>query len=419
MPFYLLLVYTASYFLHLTSRIPELGGIRFDLLIINALMVFFFIRLIYRSDIYHVPTMKAALVFMAYCILSIPLVKWPGSVIHYGFEQFLKGAVFFFFIAAFVNTLPKLKLFFSIFIACQLFRAFEPAYLHFTQGYWGDIATDISGGQMHVLDRLSGAPHDVINPNQLAWVINTTLPFLYYLGIKHAKKSIQILSFGIACGLLYPLLLTGSRSGLVSTLAIVVGIMALGPSKFKRLSLIFLVGLPLTLIAIRLLSPDMAERYLSLVDSSAVGAGTVAGRITGLKQDLTTVMNIHIIFGHGLGTSSEVNVHYLGSRLLAHNLYIEALQEVGIVGFLLFLRYIYLIIMSLRGVESNEDGAVFIKQLIPALKVWIFMDLIYSLSCFGLNSWEWYFFGGVCVVYLNLSKRRASSVKSNSPLPTT
>ena len=411
MPYYLFLIYTVSYFLHLTSRIPPLAAVRFDFLTIAVLMVFFAVRLIGRPEIYDNRIAKAAVIFMAYCILSIPLVRWPGSVIHHGFEQFLKGAVFFLFIIVFVDTLPKLKLFFAVFIACQLVRAFEPAYLHLTQGYWGDVATAWADSRMHVLDRLSGAPHDVINPNQLAWVINCILPFIYYFGIRHERRITQIASFALVCALFYPLLLTGSRSGVVSLLVIVIAIVALGPNKFKRLALIFLVGLPMTMIAVRLLSPDMAERYLSLIDSNAVGASTAAGRLNGLKQNLATVANFYGIFGHGLGTSYEANVQYLGSALLAHNLYIEALQEVGIVGFMLFMRYIYTIAAQLRSAGSRGSDTDFMRRMAPALKVWIAMNLVYSLSCFGMNSWEWYLFGGVAAMGLKLSSTSESPMK--------
>lgn len=43
-------------------------------------------------------------------------------------------------------------------------------------------------------------------------------------------------------------------------------------------------------------------------------------------------------------------------------------------------------------------------RLVLATRVWIYMDLFYSLSCFGLSSWEWYFFGGVSVLCLLFSQ---------------
>lgn len=396
--------------MHFTSRLPALGQIRFDFLLIIVLAIMAIIQLASQQEVYRIPISRALLVFIFFCFFSIPLVKWPGSVINHGLKEFIKGVVFFFFTVSFIDNKKRLFVFLSVFLGCQLFRAFEPAYLHYTEGYWGDFAYDNSGEQLYLLDRLSGAPNDIINPNQLAWVINTTFPFIYYIGLQHKKKIVQIVSLVLVCCLLYPLLLTGSRSGIVCIFVIVLGIIYLGPNKIKRLSILLLGGLPIALVAMHLLSPDMAERYLSLVDSSAVGASSAAGRIDGLIENIKTVTNIHGIFGHGLGTSLEVNVQYLGSALYAHNLYIEALQEVGLVGLILFLRYIYYIIRGIRSVGSGNNDLANLSQLLKALKVWIFMDLIYSISCFGLNSWEWYLFGGVSAVCLRL-------VKSNSPLP--
>ena len=118
-------------------------------------------------------------------------------------------------------------------------------------------------------------------------------------------------------------------------------------------------------------------------------------------------MNFHGLFGHGLGTSSEVNANYLGSSQPSHDLYLEALQEVGIAGFLLFLSYMYAIFQTLQRAVQNfpdEHQGCFLHQVIQALLVWIFMQVIYDLSCFGLSSWEWYLFGGVATVTVYLAE---------------
>ena len=409
MVFLLYLLFIISYFLHLTSRIPALGAIRFDFIQMIVLFVFFLLTIgetyqrYQNSDI-----ARKLMVFICFFLLTIPLVKWPGSVVKYGTDWYLKVVFFYFFTIAFVTTEKRLKIFLAVFLGCQIFRGLEPAWLHIATGYWGDVATSHVGGQMEFLNRLSGAPHDVVNPNQLAWVIVNTTPFLFFLGWLGKKIVSKVITVVLAAGLLYALMLTGSRSGLISLFAVLLGIVFFSEQRWRNLAILCLAVVPAMIIVSGMLSPDMAERYRSIFDSSAVGADTAQGRISGLKNNLSTIMNPYGLLGHGLGTSVEVNFNYLGSSQPSHDLYIETLQEVGVVGFVLFARYIYAIFASLRSAIKSRTSrqSNFVCQVIQALLVWEFMQLIYAMSCFGLSSWEWYLFGGMATVATQLFKEQ-------------
>lgn len=419
MGYSLFLVFTVSYFLHLTSRVPALGFARFDLILMALIGLFIFLpRPGARGDHERFNTTNRLLWLIGMILLSLPLVQWPGSVIRFGLENYAKAAAFFFFMVALVNTEKKLKGFMWVFILCQTFRVIEPAYLHITTGYWGNRAYSMVGGTLTALSRLSGAPHDVINPNQLAWVIVSTVPFLYYLGWKRGSLG-KIAALFLAPTFLYALLLTGSRSGLLSLFVLFIAMMFLSPKKLKSVAFGTALIIPLVVLVAGELSPQFKDRYLSLVDSTVPGADTVTGRINGLKEDLSTVWN-RPVFGHGLGTSKEVSANFLeGAAQPAHDLYVEILQELGIVGFILFMLYIKEIVGGLSQAkrmltESSNDHS-WLGGLITATQAWIVMDLFYSLSCFGLSSWEWYLFGGISTVCLQLARERASDVAEGEP----
>lgn len=401
---YLLFVF--SYFLHFTERFPILGLIRFDFILMIVLSVFLITSLNVTIQRYRQSNIvKNLLVFILYFLLTIPLVKWPGSVVKYGIDWYLKVVFFFFYTIAFVDSEKKLKIFIFAFIGCQILRGLEPAWMHYTSGYWGDVAFSHVGGTMTALDRLSGSPYDVINPNQLAWVIVNTVPFIYFFGWFKRKLFLKFLTTTVSAFLIYALLLTGSRSGLICLFVVFFGIVFFSEKRWRNIILFCFVIVPVSMIVSGLLNPNLAERYLSLIDSSAAGADTAQGRINGLFDTLSTIMNQYGFLGHGLGTSREVNVNYLGSKLVSHNFYIESLQEVGIVGAFLIFKYVYSIFYSLRdAIKTNEKTRNdFISLLLKALIVWEIMQLIYCLSCFSLSSWEWYFFGGVVVVALKLN----------------
>jgi O-antigen ligase len=410
MALFLISAFTISYFLHLTSRFQVLGQLRFDLILGAISLGAIILR--QKGNVLRLEeaTAKRLNLFLLYIFLSLPLVTWPGSVFKLHLVPWIKVALFYVLVVGAVRTEKQLSLIIVVFLCCQVFRIFEPLHLHVTSGYWGDIAYSQTGGYMTGLNRLSGAPHDIVNPNQLAWVIVSTIPFLFYLLWPWGLKG-KLLSAALLLPSTKALLLTGSRSGLLSLGAVIFGIIWLSKNRGRNLLVSVILLLPITLLMVCQLAPDMKTRYLSIIDSSVTGADTAKGRVDALIEQLGSIRN-NPLFGNGLGTSRETNWNVIGgSSQITHNLYIETLQEVGIVGLALFILYIASIIKSLRysmrlllekGYTSND----WLFRLASALLVWVFMDLFYSLSCFGLTSWEWYFFGGTATACCALSKER-------------
>ena len=411
MSFVFLIIFVVSYFLHLTARFPILGAIRFDVIIGFTALILAYCQSCKDMLRYNEITARRLSHFLLYIVISLPLVTWPGSVIRYNLEYWSKVAFLFLLFVAIVRTEKRLQLAMSVFIACQIFRAVEPLYLHLTEGYWGDMAYSAVEGSLVGLHRLSGAPSDVVNPNQLAWVIVTDIPFLFYLCWLGRKWWEKVFFLMAVPPLIESLLLTGSRSGLISLATTIMGMILLSKKKGRNLIVVIFLVLPFAMLILGGLSRDLQTRYLSIWENNVAGADTREGRINALFKQLDTVSH-NPLFGNGLGTSAESNVHLLGSNPQpTHDLYIEIIQETGVVGFILFTLFIVSLVKSLIAAkkmlsEEGDDGNSWLFRLIMALQVWVFMDLFYALSCFGLSSWEWYFFGGVTTVSVVLVKER-------------
>jgi putative inorganic carbon (hco3(-)) transporter len=293
------------------------------------------------------------------------------------------------------------------FLGCQLFRVFEPLYLHVTTGYWGDVAYSSNAGFV-ALNRLGGAPADIVNANQLAWLCVSVVPFLFFLlgyGGKLWKAALAVLLPVVA----YALLLTGSRSGLLCLVFTIGAIVWVSQRRSKALLIACLVALPLGGWAFIHMGSDMQTRYLSIVDSTVAGGDTAQGRIDSLFKTARTISH-NPLFGNGLGTSKEANYNIMGGHAqITHNLYLEVIQETGLIGFVLFSFILVAIVKALIAAQTELESKGYDRndwlfRLILAVRVWVYMDLFYSLSCFGLRSWEWYFFGGVttlCLVFAN------------------
>jgi putative inorganic carbon (hco3(-)) transporter len=400
----LLTSFFICYFTHLTARVDALGAMRLDLVLGVGAFLTTFMQPVSDKLRLGIPTSRRLMIFLAYIIISLPLVTWPGSVINNNLTVWIKSAFFFLLVVGAVRSEGQLKWIMLVFLACQAFRVLEPLYLHITEGYWGDIAYSHSGGSMSGLNRLSGAPKDIVNANQFAWVIINTIPFMFYLFWQGTKLG-KLTFLAAIPPFVYALFLTGSRSGIISLGVVVLGIVYISEKRARNLMLAMLIVIPAAIYMFSSADSGLQDRYLSLVDSSVAGADTKQGRIDALFKQLGSISH-NPLFGNGLGTSGETNANILGgSSQITHNMYIEILQETGIVGFSLFMAYIVTMIKSLAHARNtlkklNCDDSDWLLRLVSATIVWIIMDLVYSISCFGVSSWEWYFFGGIATVCL-------------------
>lgn len=398
----LYLIFVISWFTHLPARVQILGYLHVDLVLV---LVLAFLAMAGKKNERAVvtPTDRLLRVLIIYAIVTIPFVEWPGSVVRHGIPEFIKAIVFYYFTVAFVRTEVDLRRFIFVFLACQTFRILEPLYLHLTQGYWGDFA---SMANWEYLDRLSGAPNDIVNPNGLAFIICTVLPFLYFLSGLTRLSMLAFLVLAPAC--LYVLALTGSRSGFVALIGIFLAILV----KSKQRFLIGAVAALALLASLPFLSADLKDRYLSVFGAGEKNESTVELRIEGIWSDFQVALGRPVV-GHGLGTSREANANFGTRDQPAHNLYVEVLQELGFVGlmiYLAFMKSIFDIAREMSRAYPKTASATFLPSFVNAMQVFLWMNLLFSIASFGLSSYEWYLFGGHSVVL-----RRLASGSSAGP----
>ncbi len=414
--FRLYLIFLCSFFLHLPQRVPVLGVIRFDLLLLGMILVTILMTLKERNQKrIQADSGKILWILVLYLVISLPFVQWPGSVLQTGAPRFMNAAVFFVYTVYFINTEQRLTSLITCYAVAQVFRVLEPLYLHITDGYWGS-ATYMGPGEF--LERLSGAPSDVINPNGLAFVIVSVLPFLHYLLIQRSFWW-RCLYLGLLGALVYTLILTASRSGFLSLLIIVMVVVLRSKRMMTYISLgsiAVVIGLP---IVIGTMTELQRDRYLSIYRHDVPGASTSEGRVSGMFDDFEVGMRRPIV-GHGLGTSLEATVHATGHYQLSHTLYTEILQELGFIGLIIFLIYMRSIFRniaaSMTSAKEIWTEKHFVFGTLRALDAWIWMALFFSLASYGLTTYEWYFFGGLAVVVQRLlTQEREARAETVSP----
>jgi len=399
MAFKLYLLFIISFFVHLPERIPVLGMIRFDVLLVAMIGALVFRGQERDGKGNLSETDKILRVLLAFFVLSLPLVEWPGSVLWSGIPNLVKAVIFYFFTVSIITTEERLRTFMMVFIACQSFRVLEPVYLHLVDDYWGDT-TFVQFGEF--MDRLSGAPSDTINPNGLAYVIVTALIFLHYHTLTAGTKY-RLAYLGLFPVFVYALVLTASRSGMLGFGAILFGIFMKSQRKFLMV-MVVAIG---AVVAVANMNDLQKERYLSIGRDDVRFAGTARGRQEGLEKNLEVALN-RPIFGHGIGTSAEANYHGYGEAKPTHNLYVEILQEGGVVGLIIFLAFLKSIIVnfatSLAKIRQSTAEETYLGDITTAMQVWLLMNILFSFATYGLSSYQWYLFGGLSVVIRRLAE---------------
>jgi len=330
---------------------------------------------------------------IVYIIVTVPLVEWPGSVVKNNADPFIKAAIFYFFTVSLVTTESRLRTLVNVFLATQAFRIVEPLYLNVTDGYWGS-ATHIGGGQF--MDRLSGAPHDIINSNGLAAVIIRFLAMGYFLSIGATTKWKTLFFIGVpAC--LYALILTASRSGFIVLIVVVLTIIVKNQKKVATVVVLGIFGV----VALQSLNPLQVDRYLSIGRGDVRFASTARGRIDSVIKAFEIGLERPIV-GHGLGTSFEANFNKVGDDHLTHNLYVEVFQELGIIGFIIFLFFLKSIFKNLQQgraeLAAQAPPDPYFINLLNGLQSWFVMEIVFSLASYGVSTYKWYLLAGISVV---------------------
>ncbi len=404
----LYLVFVISWFLHLGTRLPVLGLIRLDLFLV-CILCWLALSNTSKSSGRRTRTDELLRQMIIYAVLTVPFVEWPGSVVRTGIPDFVKGVVFYYFTVAFIRSEKDLQKFIFVFVACQLLRIIEPLYLHITEGYWGSSA---SLSNWESMNRLSGAPSDTVNPNGLAFIVCTVLPFLYLLSGLSWKGRLVFALCTPLC--IYTLILTSSRSGILGLIIVFGGILV----KSQRRLLWASSGVLLVVIGFPLLDTDTQDRYLSIIGKGKKNAATAEGRINGVEDNFTVALR-RPLFGHGLGTSREANANFGVEKddKPAHNLYAEVAQELGFIGLVIFIQFLKSIFAGFaecKRSSTNHDPSLFSLRLVDTLQVFLIMNLLFSFASYGLSSYEWYLLGGFSVVMQRfMMEAPATTIKHN------
>lgn len=396
--FGLYVLYLLDFFLRFTARVPALGQARLTaiLFVFTAIMVL--IQKNKSKNLLQDNKVKLSLnVFLLYLIFSLPLVEFPGSALKNNLDTFLKAIVFFYFTIVCCDSIKRFKLIVFVFVCCQLFRILEPLIIYILTGDLGD-STYLGDGEF--AGRLSGSSYDVINANELGFVIATVVPYLYYLMFQSRNKKLKLISLVLAPMLIYALVLTMSRGAMLALLVVFYFIYKESNKKLL-LSCLLLTSLVVTWSH---LSPLQKDRYLSLVSSDSQFSGSSDGRYAAMRSEFRLGFSRPVV-GHGIGTTPEAKFHYYGIVQASHILWAELVIETGLIGLLLFLRFLLLLKKNINILRNHDTDNPLHSHFVKTFVCIFWMFCVYSTNYWGVSQYYWYFFAGLVVAYTTIIKQ--------------
>ena len=196
------------------------------------------------------------------------------------------------------------------------------------------------------------------NPNDLGFLLVLALPMAWHLGITYRNPILRwICRLYIPLGLV-GILLTGSRSSLVSAILA----LTLVPITFPRLNLAMKTGvvaaLAAAVIAVIQVVPATTWERLATTGQE-LESGTLNERRV-IWQAGLELFPRHPIGGVGVGAFPHAVVPFLGYEKNPHNSYISVLVEQGLVGFSIFVLMLVSIFFHARASPAQDRKFIYV-----------------------------------------------------------
>ena len=281
---------------------------------------------------------------VAAAILSIPFSKWPGGSWESFNGLYSKSIILFVLVA---TLLVSFKRFHQLLWAISLFAAFNAGM---------GIRRYLAGDFYSHNRILGGASGIASNPNDLALVLNLTIPFIGYLYMTSRSRSGKAILAGFFALAVVGIVVTYSRGGFLTLAVLLLWSIYVKPRRQRATALIRgAVMISLAVIALLTFAPaGYVERLSSTVDTSKDKEGSAQTRLALIEGSAEWILE------HPLGAG--LNMHTLALQekglgwIAVHNVYLQYAADLGIIGVSLFVVILCKLVMSMRRIRLRASG---------------------------------------------------------------
>lgn len=381
-PYFGLLVFFVDLVVSPAVLWPQLGVLHPDALLGATLLTSVIFHKKFKGEpfIFFRERMSWMLVFfLAAMVASVPTSVWPSNSVT-TIVDFLTTIIYYLLIINVVTTEKRLKGLIWLFILAGGYNAISSAIAYFK----GDLM--VAQG-IERAESLTGA-----DPNTLAVSLVLAIPFMAFaLGWTKAKY-LRLFSLLLAAASIFTVAITGSRSGVIGLLAVMFFIWINSKNRLVTL-MIILVSISFGWMV---LPAQYKERY-STITSGEVDAST-QGRYDAWNAGMRMFWDRPFL-GVGTGNFSAAygsgNYSKQAHWLKPHNMYVQIISELGIVGIVTFGGLIWFMIrqnfrlrkrMRERGIDAPLIKAI--SYSITCSTGALFFTCIFGHSLFRTH-WYW------------------------------
>jgi len=277
---------------------------------------------------------KRTQLFFLLCVLSVPTSIWISYSITYLTGTILFAYLFIWFV---IRSAVNSKTF-NVYISTLIIAAVILTYKTLTLSMSGRLSV--------------GSSYD---PNDLAQVLITILPLVLYR-VYTSKFKTQMTYIAILAAMLFAILLTGSRGGLLGLIAVssylVVKLSNSAASLFK---IVFILVIGVFFVA--MMAPQSTvDRYYSMFSlEDDYNTTSEKGRLAIWGRGIDTMIARPI--GVGVGAFEAAEGKAGGRYKAAHNAYIQIGVELGWLGITVFFLILWNCFKVLKQIHLDVQGS--------------------------------------------------------------
>lgn len=335
------------------------------------------------------PISKKLLAFYGVMVVGVPFAFYKGGALE-SVTDFFTTVLYHLMMINLVNNRERFRTMITTYVALYGWIA--------SGAIWGYLHGEVNaGGALHGLARAQGLTSSAGDPNSLGVRLVTAMPLMVLL-IGNGSKKQKWIGAGALLLSLASVMLTGSRGSFATLLLLGAAFM------FTRKTGLLYIPVAVVLFAAlwTIVPANIKERYTTLTDvlkNEQLDESAMArkySRIAGWHMFLD-----HPLLGVGAGNFKFAN----GSQywpgpgrkhwLQAHNLYIQLLADLGLVGAVVWLIFFFsLLRITLelrRWFKAREDIDGIFKFYPTACLFSLSVILVNGYSTHSLYSGAWYF----------------------------
>ena len=366
---------------YVARRVPLLGTVFDDLLVITFLVYALIVGRNRVVKIFESPTVLFAMLFVAVSLFSFFFNDYLFLAFQHQFRLFIEPFLVFISVVLVAPTKSDIEFYLKSLVFSTVLLALHGVYQYVTKvptpAQWVDKA--LEGSTIY-----TRAFSVVGSPNVLAGYLEIGLPVAIYYVFEHKDYLKKIFYGFVSIVIIAGLFLTFSRGGWIGAFgSLFVGFVAFSP--IIGIALIVFAGLAVFLV------PVLRVRIFSLISPSYIDKSlNSGGRLFRWKYGLMNGFE-HPLLGTGLGTfgGSAAQKYGYFAYTSMDSVYINVFAETGFLGIITFILWVSSSFSNFaaRFFKERKTIFLFLGVALLALLIHIFVENLFNVWGITMNFW--------------------------------